>query len=132
MTLARKIAAGAAAAALLTGCIEDTAAPADWAPALPTTAPVELDEDDAVMIFRLFTSDLETGSADGLTDVEVIEFGANVCEVASYADSFEEFLLLSLEANKGTGLSSADAGTVIGAAIGAFCPEQGERLGFGS
>ena len=133
MSLARKIAAGVAAAALLTGCIEeDATAPADWAPALPTTAPVELGEDDAVFIFRLFTADLESATSNNLTDAEVIEFGAAACDLAGLADDLDEFLLLAVMANEGTGLSSTDAGTVLGAAIGAFCPTEGERLGFGS
>ena len=132
MTLTRKIAAGVAAVALLTGCIEeDSTAPADWAPALPASAP-ELGEDDAVFIFRLFTADLDTATSDNLTDAEVIEFGGLVCDMAAHADNLGDFLLMGLEVNEGTGLSSTDAGTVLGAAIGAFCPEQGDRLGFDS
>jgi hypothetical protein len=135
MRLARTIAAGVAAAALLAGCIEEetTTPPADWAPSLPTSAPVELDDEaDAVFIFRLFTSDLDTATSNNLTDAEVIEFGAAACDLAGLADDLDEFLLMAVMANEGTGLSSTDAGTVLGAAIGAFCPTEGERLGFGS
>jgi hypothetical protein len=130
----RRLAACAAAVALLTGCIEDdtTTAPADWAPSLATTAPVELGEDDAVLIFRLFTADLNTGTTEHLTDAEVIEFGGLACDLAGFADDLDEFLVMAVAANDGTGMSDYDAGTTLGAAIGAFCPDEADRLGFGS
>jgi hypothetical protein len=140
--LARTIAVGVAAAALLTGCIEeeatDTAPPADWAPSLPTSEPVELDDDAlsdealSILVFRLMTSDLDTGTSDNLTDAEIVDFAGGVCDLAAYSDDLDEFLLYAVAANEGTGMSDYDAGAVIGALIGAFCPEEGERFGWGS
>jgi hypothetical protein len=129
----RRLAACAAAVALLTGCIEgDTTAPADWAPSLATTAPVELGEDDAVLMFRLRTADLETGNTDLLTDAEVENFAGLACDLAKLSDDLDEFVLMAVAANDGTGMSDYDAGTMLGAAIAEFCPAEGDRLGIGS
>lgn len=58
-------------------------------------------------------------------DVWVINFADHVCEAATAADS-ETGLLDALD---GTGLSRSDTAIMVGAALGARCPDALDRLG---
>lgn len=96
----------------------------------PTAVPLS-DTEIAILAFRLTTNDLETGSSDNLSDDEIIDFTGHICDLAALVDSRTQFILLAVEINEGTGMSDSDAGAVMGAAIGAFCPDEGDRLGIG-
>jgi len=117
---APRIAAAAVAVLALVGCELEEAEPAR-----PASG------DPAVDLFRQRTRDLPTATSDNLTDRELRNLAESICEVAGYADTVEELAVLGVAINDGTGLSDADAGAVMGAAIATHCPAEGERIGLG-
>jgi hypothetical protein len=115
--------AAIAAVAILAGACTELDEPAAR-PAATFTEPAGSVDDINVEIYR----SLIDGS-DAISDADIVDFGENVCSLARGADSGVEFLALMVEANAGTGLSDHDAGEMIGAALGLWCPDQAERLG---
>ena len=117
----KRLAAIAAVAVLAVACTEtDQQANPPNQPFGQTTT---LSEDINVELFRTLIDGTHV-----LTDNDIVEFGDNVCTLARSSNSRLEFLELMIEANSGSGLSDYDAGEMIGAALGLWCPNQVERL----
>lgn len=96
----------------------------------------EIEEMANVLAFRLIASEVVPGIAD-LSDEQVEEFGQSMCDVARQAGSADELgavlLVTWADFDQGTrdvfGNDPTNMAQVTGAALGAFCPEELERLG---
>lgn len=114
--------------------IDDDPPPAPTATAepAPTDPPVVFTDDEiAVLAFRSLTRNLDGGTSDNLSDQDIIDFAGAACDLAELSNDAEDFAMFAIAANANTGMSNDDAAYTMGALVGAFCPEQADRLGFG-
>lgn len=108
--------------------IEDT-------PTTTTATTAELafsDEEIAVLAMRLALS--ENGYGHLLATIEdpmIVSVAEAACSLADTADSTEEFILLIQISllDAGVDWSTEEVVALVGASIGAFCPDQADRLG---
>lgn len=118
---------------------EDTgAAVADKADPPPSTTIDWADDDVAEQIAVEAVRLTLEGSGDpvlaagiaGVSDAEIVEVGGSVCFIAStHADGDAYGFVSAVQVmNAGTGLSDESAAGYVGALLGAFCPEELDRL----
>ena len=91
------------------------------APYSPTAKATPSGGDDNEQLYADFIRDA-LGVGYEISDEQIIDIGKNVCVAFDSGVSFEEVGSLFLN----EGMSPEDAGTIIGAAIPAFCPQHSD------
>lgn len=98
----------------------------------PTEEPIVFTDDEiSVLAFRSLTRNLDVGTSDNLSDQEIIDFAGAACDLAELSNTAEDLAMFAMAANNNTGMTNDDAAYVMGALVGAFCPDEADRLGFG-
>ena len=123
--------AAAITAVALSACSKDspestptvtvTSAPQETVPGGPPPPPMSSDSEEEIFI------DVVRGEIDylGGSDQDLINLGYEICESFDYGESFSDVTIVIMD---NAGVAPYDAGFIIGASVGAFCPEHEDAV----